>query len=102
MNLKQIISLFLFITLTTTIVNAHALSHLFDGDSNAIEHCKTCDEYVMTSQDDINFTIHHLEEFTFQVIEIRIESSFKATKDIPVVTYPTGKYYNKPPPLELA
>lgn len=101
LKFKQILSLVLFMLLTTTVVNAHALSHLFDDDVSNIEHCKICDEYVLTSHDDISFTVDHLEEFNIQVNEIRIESSVQIIKDFPVITFPTGKYYNKPPPFEL-
>lgn len=101
LNFKQLLSLVLFMVMTTTVVNAHALSHLFDEDSSAIEHCKTCDEYTLTSQDDIYFTPSDLEQFQFQAIEIEIESYILATKEIPIITFPSGKYYNKPPPLKL-
>jgi len=91
----------LFMVLTTTVVNAHALSHLFDDDVSNIEHCKICDEYVLTSQDNISFAVNNVEEFVTPFIEIRIESSVESTRDILVITYPSGKYYNKPPPFEL-
>lgn len=87
--------------LTTTVVNAHALSHLFDDDVSNIEHCKVCDEYVLSSQDDISFTINNVQEFVTQFIDIRIHSLIEVTKVFPVITYPTGKYYNKPPPFKL-
>lgn len=88
---------------TTTVVNAHALSHLFDNeDFSAVELCKTCDEYVLTNQEDIHFITPTLPELTFQGFDSQIESTVSVYKVYPKRVHKSGKYYNKPPPFKLA
>lgn len=87
--------------LTTTVVNVHALSHLFDGDNSGIEHCKTCDEYVLTSQNDINFITPVLHDFKFSTFETKVLTSVLNYTEILFLIRKSGKYYNKPPPFKL-
>lgn len=102
LNSKQLLSLVLFMVLTTTVVNAHALSHLFDGDNSAIEQCKTCDEYVLTSYEDINFIAPSLPELTFSTFETKVSTLVSFHIESLSIIRKSGKYYNKPPPFKLA
>ncbi len=86
---------------TTTVVNAHALSHLFENDFSSIEHCDTCDEYVLSTQDDVYFVSPNLKVSNTQIVELLENTSISFFKGIPVISYHTGKYYNKPPPFKL-
>lgn len=91
----------LFMIFTTSVVNAHALSHLFDGNNSTIEHCKTCDEYVLTHQNDVDFIAPTLQEFTFHSFETKVlisVSNYSARRSL---FRKSGKYYNKPPPFKL-
>lgn len=87
--------------LTTTVVNAHALSHLFDGDNSAIEQCKTCDEYVLTNQNDVNFITPTHDEITFHTFETKAKTLVAFHLECPFIFRKSGKYYNKPPPFKL-
>lgn len=101
MNFKQILSLLLFMVFTTTVVNAHALSHLFEEDNSAIEHCKTCDEYVLTSHEDFSFIAPSFPELTFYTFEAKVETSVSFHLECLFIIRKSGKYYNKPPPFKL-
>ena len=85
-------------TLTTTVVNAHALSHLFDGESPSIEHCQTCDEYVVSNQDKVSFTSPVIEDFTFSSFEFKTQSNSTLSLEFPILVNKPEKYFNKPPP----
>lgn len=84
---------------TTTVVNTHALSHLFDNDFSSVEHCNTCDDYVLSTQDHIFIISPDLDVFKIKIVEISVKSAITFSKNIPSPTYHKGKYYNKPPPL---
>ena len=91
----------LFMIFTTTVVNAHALSHLFEGNNSSIEHCQTCDEYVSSSQEDYNFSLPVIQEPEFEYLKVDIEVSISTYLECPVIIKKSGKYYNKPPPFKL-
>lgn len=93
--------MFLFLTLTTSLVNAHGLSHLFDGDSSSIEHCTTCDEFVLSHHDKISFTAPVFDEFKFHTFEIKTEITPSQFSGLPDLVHKPGKYFNKPPPFKL-
>lgn len=101
LNFKQILSLLLFTVFTTSVVNAHALSHLFESDTSSVEQCNTCDEYVLNTQKDVTFITPHLQEFSFLIVEIKLESSVSFDLTSPIVSPRSGKYFNKPPPFKL-
>ncbi len=85
--------------LTSTFVNTHALSHLFDQDEvSDIENCEFCDEYVVNHKQDFDF------DFTptypkFEITEISktVTLQFISTSVL-FNSKPKGKFYNKPPP----
>ncbi len=87
--------------LTTTVVNTHALSHLFDVDNSTIEQCKTCDEYILTSHQDFNFISPAFQEISFHTIETKVEILASFHLECPSLIRKSGKYYNKPPPFKL-
>lgn len=85
-------------TLTTTVVNAHALSHLFDGESPSIEQCQTCDEYVVSNHDKVSFTSPVIEDFTFSSFEFKTQSNPTLPLEFHILVNKPEKYFNKPPP----
>ncbi|WP_019038680.1 hypothetical protein [Psychroflexus tropicus] len=100
LNIKQIISLVLFMIITTTVVNAHALSHLFDDDLNSIEVCDTCDEFTISNHD-----VFVVGESTFieqsQLTSVFREHTTFNLISAPVLNLNSGQYFNKPPPFKL-
>lgn len=86
--------------LTSTFVNAHALSHLFDQDDvSDIENCEFCDEYVVNHQKDLNFHFNSTE-FDISLVEIpKTEAIQLVSTSILLNAKPQGKFYNKPPPF---
>ena len=98
MSIKQLLSFALLLLLSTTAVNAHALSHLFDGDTSNIEHCQTCDEFTTSTSEELSYTTpefityHHI----INVDEIKVKSITDIS--ISVVCISVGQYFNKPPP----
>lgn len=88
---------------TTTVVNAHALSHLFDSSVTSIKDCKTCDDYVLNNHKDLNFDTPPLyEQITHTPLHHSSESLISSYIAFPRALRKTGKYYNKPPPFKLA
>lgn len=87
---------------TTTVVNAHALSHLFDGESSAIEHCKTCDEYISgNNNEDFSFTTPAHPELAFPKVEVTVKTLISVYFDNPPLIQKSGQFFNKPPPFRL-
>lgn len=101
MKFKQLLSVTLFMIFTTSVVNTHALSHLFENDFSSIEHCSTCDEYVLSTKDDLQFYSPQIQTQEFTLNEIIVEPSVSIYNQVAVKIHPLGKYYNKPPPHKL-
>jgi len=101
LNIKQILSLLLIMILTTSVVNTHALSHLFDDDVSSAEQCELCDEFIAAHSDDF--------QFSSPILYVDIQNSFDYLTSTPsiidisltVILMPSGEYYNKPPPSFL-
>lgn len=87
--------------LTTSVVNTHALSHLFDDDISSVEQCETCDEFIVTHSNDV--------QFISPIFDVDIQNSFEYLTIAPgiidisltIILMPSGEYYNKPPPSLL-
>jgi hypothetical protein len=79
-------------------VNAHALSHLFDADSNQIEHCQTCDEFNPSASEDIEFIPQEIQSTTNPLQLIELQCIIITDISNSVVFRPVGQYFNKPPP----
>ena len=101
MNFKQIIGAFLFLIFTTTVVDAHALSHLFDGDSVSVQDCNSCDEFTLATKESLYY-------FSTEVFELNDFYLLNVKIDFPINYVPQtkfkllfGQYYNKPPPFKL-
>ena|GEM_PF-892367 len=101
LKFKQIISICLLMLLTTSVVNAHALSHLFDDDISSVEQCDTCDEFIVTHSNNVLFTP--------PILDVDIPNSFEYLTlksdiidiSLTIILRPSGEYYNKPPPSLL-
>ena len=87
-------------TLTTTVVNAHALSHLFEDEISAVELCDTCEEFTLTTNDVIIIPAQEtLDLFQKPIVDSRLSPFFFF--ESPALTLNYGQYFNKPPPFEL-
>ena len=100
LNIKQIISLFLFMVIATTVVNAHAISHLFDDDLTSIEVCDTCDECTISNHDVFVAGESTFVEKSLATSVCREHTSFSLIL-APVLNLNSGQYFNKPPPFKL-
>ena len=85
---------------TTTVVNAHALSHLFDNDLNSIEVCDTCDECTISTSEVYILPATVTTVQTSHFITCQKHSTFNLTP-APELNSNFGQYFNKPPPFKL-
>jgi len=96
---KQLLGAILFMVFTTTVVDAHALSHLFDGNLVSIQDCDVCEEFTLTAEEDYQFNSPTSFEIYFTTLMILDGESLVTYSSLtPSAQFP-GKYYNKPPPL---
>lgn len=96
---KQLLGAILFMVFTTTVVDAHALSHLFEDEIASVLDCDVCDEFTISFQEDFQFIAPHKHKI-LKIIDINIDNNSVKNYIPPAQTsqFP-GKYYNKPPPL---
>lgn len=87
--------------ISTSVVDAHALSHLFDDDISSEEQCETCDDFIVTHSNNV--------QFISPILNADIQNSFEYQTITPsiidisltIILMPSGEYYNKPPPSLL-
>jgi hypothetical protein len=87
-------------TLTTSVVNAHALSHLFDDDLSSIEVCDSCDECLISSNDVYIASMFSYEDMT-SALPPYLDLFIPSYTQVPVLILKSGQYFNKPPPFKL-
>jgi hypothetical protein len=86
----------------TSVVNTHSLSHLFEDDLSSIEHCNTCDEFVLSVKDDLLFISPEIPTHDFIGHQNINEAPTLIYIHVAPKRHRPGKYYNKPPPFKLA
>lgn len=99
MKFKQLLGVFLFMVFTTTVVDAHALSHLVDGNLVSIQDCDVCEEFTLTIEENFHFNSPTNIEIDFTTLIILDKNSVVSYTSLTPHSQFPGKYYNKPPPL---
>ena len=69
---------------------------------SSAEKCNTCDEYILSGQDDDVFILSGASSYSLKALEIEIIVLLDSYSQEPKIVVKPGKYFNKPPPFKLA
>jgi hypothetical protein len=87
--------------LTISVVNTHAISHLFDDDISSVEECETCDEFIVSHSNGVEFISPSLSSDIQNSYGYLIITPSIIDISLTIILMPSGEYYNKPPPSFL-
>lgn len=91
-------SLSLIALLLFSSINFHALSHLTDNDElSAIEHCDTCDDYLVLQKHDLLIPSPSYENSIIGLNFIDVNQLYYSVDRLFSFKH-QGQYFNKPPP----